>query len=193
MMPGKKWTVQEQIHRFPSPVFKPYGSPEAVVTILIEKLWVRKRVIHQLGRHYLHVHDRAVAKEADILTMNPVYPSMLAFAERSWRGGGHDGWTSIIGEPNSYAQTEFGEFESRLLDHRQRFFSNSHFLTAGNLPSHGNCMAPMKMKEYFQNHLPLSSKDFDENIATAAIQATGRYHCNKALVVSFNKRMDKRT
>ena len=33
-------------------------------------------------------HDRAVANEEDILKMNPVYPGMLAFAERSWLGGG---------------------------------------------------------------------------------------------------------
>lgn len=68
--------------------------------------------------------DRAVATDKDILRMNPVYPGMLAFAERSWRGGGHPGWVSGI--DTSY-QAEFTEFENRLLDHKQQYFKEKAF------------------------------------------------------------------
>lgn len=64
-------------------------------------------------------HDRKVAKEEDLLTMNPVYPAMLAFAERSWRGGGKDEWITNPEEPI----TDFAAFEKRLLVHQQRYFS----------------------------------------------------------------------
>ncbi len=146
---------------------------EAVVTIFNRKiLGKEKGDTSALGGTICMWHDRAVAKEADILTMNPVYPSMLAFAERSWRGGGHDGWTSIIGEPNSYI-TEFAEFENRLLDHQQRFFSNLSF------PYSRQSSITWKLYGPYENEGTLSKpfapelKDFDENITTASIQATG--------------------
>ncbi len=69
-------------------------------------------------------HDRAVADERDIMRMNPVYPSMLAFSERSWRGGGQTPWISNVsdGEVN-----EFSAFENRLMDQQQLFFTGKPF------------------------------------------------------------------
>jgi hexosaminidase len=62
-------------------------------------------------------HDRNVRNEADLLIMNPVYPAMLAFAEKSWRGGGHPYWITNTINPKA-----FGEFEARMLQHKQRTF-----------------------------------------------------------------------
>ncbi|MES2646034.1 MAG: family 20 glycosylhydrolase [Bacteroidota bacterium] len=69
-------------------------------------------------------HDRAVANEADVLQMNPVYPGMLAFAERSWLGGGKAGWIANISDGDKDA---FALFERRLLDHKKLFFKNKPF------------------------------------------------------------------
>ena len=63
-------------------------------------------------------NDRAVANEEDVMKMNPVYPGMLTFAERSWRGGGYAGWTTTIGEPGTERANTFAEFENRLLDQK---------------------------------------------------------------------------
>ncbi|MEO8862443.1 MAG: beta-N-acetylhexosaminidase, partial [Ginsengibacter sp.] len=63
----------------------------------------------------------------DILKMNPVYPGMLAFAERTWHGGGHKGWTAAIGAPGSPEAIEFAAFEDRLLDHKKLFFHGLPF------------------------------------------------------------------
>lgn len=71
--------------------------------------------------------DRRVENEEDIFKMNPVYSGMLSFAERSWRGGGHKGWTATIGEPNSPEAVEFTAFEKRLLDHKILFFTGIPF------------------------------------------------------------------
>lgn len=67
-------------------------------------------------------NDRAVANEEDVMTMNPVYPGMLTFAERSWRGGGYAGWTATIGQPETERAKAFMEFENRLLDQKQQYF-----------------------------------------------------------------------
>lgn len=72
-------------------------------------------------------NDRAVANENDVMIMNPVYPGMLAFAERSWRGGGYPGWTATIGEQGTERANAFAEFENRLLDQKQHYFKNLDF------------------------------------------------------------------
>ncbi|MEW6743810.1 MAG: family 20 glycosylhydrolase [Planctomycetota bacterium] len=72
-------------------------------------------------------NERRVAQEEDLFHMNPVIPVMLAFAERSWRGGGYPAFTSVLAPVNSPAFTDFVEFEERLLAHRERHHLKSPF------------------------------------------------------------------
>lgn len=72
-------------------------------------------------------NDRALENGDDVMKMNPVYPGMLAFAERSWRGGGSSGWTATIGKPESERATAFKEFENRLLDQKKQYFKGLDF------------------------------------------------------------------
>jgi hexosaminidase len=72
-------------------------------------------------------NDRAVANEEDVMTMNPVYPGMLTFAERCWQGGGSAGWTATIGEPKTERTKAFMEFENRLLDQKKQYFKGLPF------------------------------------------------------------------
>lgn len=67
--------------------------------------------------------DRNVIKQEDILTMNPVYPAMLAFAERSWDGGGKPGWNTAI----MNGDTTFSLFEKRLTDQQKQYFGSLPF------------------------------------------------------------------
>lgn len=69
-------------------------------------------------------NDRRVEDGADILRMNPVYPGMIAFAERTWRGGGNTGWISNVDDGDVAG---FVEFEKRLLDHKRRYFKGKAF------------------------------------------------------------------
>ncbi len=71
--------------------------------------------------------DRRVSKEEDILTMNPVFPEMLTLAERSWKGGGWKNYLSDIDKPGMERYQAFTEFETRLLDHKQLYFSSLPF------------------------------------------------------------------
>ena len=101
---------------------------EAVVTIFNRRISNKEKGDdNAIGATLCVWPDRAVFKEDDVFTMNPVYPSMLAFAERIWRGGGQQGWVADIGEPNTKRSNEFIEFENRLLDQAKQNFSTAPF------------------------------------------------------------------
>jgi hexosaminidase len=101
---------------------------ESVVTIFNRKIANKEKGNRNvLGGTLCMWHDRAVQNERDILRMNPVYPAILAFAERSWCGGGNEGWVANIGRPGSEQAKNFTEFENRLLDHKQQYFSTLQF------------------------------------------------------------------
>ncbi|HYC29756.1 MAG TPA: hypothetical protein VEB42_13080 [Chitinophagaceae bacterium] len=62
----------------------------AVVTIFNRRIAEKdKGDRNALGATLCTWHDRTVANDEDILRMNPVYPGMLAFAERVWKDGGY--------------------------------------------------------------------------------------------------------
>lgn len=69
-------------------------------------------------------HDRKISSVSDLFYMNPVYPSMLAFAERSWMGGGTKGWIANISDGDTAG---FRKFEKRLLLHQQLYFTKLPF------------------------------------------------------------------
>ncbi|MES2429035.1 MAG: family 20 glycosylhydrolase [Bacteroidota bacterium] len=97
---------------------------ESVVSIFNRKLCDADFGNNQLlGATLCLWPDRNVIKQEDILTMNPVYPAMLAFAERSWDGGGKPGWhTSIMN-----GDTTFSAFENRLTDQQKQCFGSLPF------------------------------------------------------------------
>lgn len=96
---------------------------EAVTTIFNRQLANRNSGDdNALGAIICTWHDRAIATQEDVLKMNPVYPAMIAFAERSWRGCGQPGWIANISDGDEKA---FAEFESRLLNHQQQNFNSS--------------------------------------------------------------------
>lgn len=96
---------------------------EAVTTIFNRQIGDKEKGDSSLlGGTICMWHDRAVAKEDDVLRMNPVYPGILAFAERSWRGGGVAGWQANIGSPADERAKAFTEFENRLLNHQQQYY-----------------------------------------------------------------------
>ncbi len=73
--------------------------------------------------------DRRIATPEDAIRANAVYPAMLAFAERIWRGGGIPGFISNIPSAANLRK-EFENFENRLLAIRDRFFKNQIFTYA---------------------------------------------------------------
>lgn len=98
---------------------------EAVVTLFNREIGdVSKGSASMLGATLCMWNDRRVAEGEDILRMNPVFPGMLAFSERVWRGGGQKQWISNVSDGDIAG---FKEFESRILDHKKRYFSTMPF------------------------------------------------------------------
>lgn len=101
---------------------------ESVVTIFNRRIADKEKGDNQaLGGVLCVWPDRRVEREEDVLRMNAVYPAMLSFAERSWRGGGKKGWVANIGSPGSKDANEFAAFEKRLLDHKTSYFEQTPF------------------------------------------------------------------
>lgn len=82
---------------------------------------------NKLGATLCNWPDRRVEKEEDIINMNAVYPVMVSFAERCWRGGGYKNYVSDIGTPGTERYNAFVGFENRLLEHKLRYFKNLSF------------------------------------------------------------------
>lgn len=98
---------------------------ESVVTIFNRQMADRDQGDSlALGATLCMWHDRAINAAEDILGMNPVYPGMVAFSERTWRGGGQPGWVANISDGDF---SQFQDFENRLLIHKQRFFGQKAF------------------------------------------------------------------
>ena len=81
----------------------------------------------RLGAILCNWPDRRLANEADGISMSATYPSMLAFAERTWQGGGYRQFNSDIGKPGDAGFAAFSSFEKKLLDHKKNFFNNMPF------------------------------------------------------------------
>ncbi|MGB5030205.1 MAG: beta-N-acetylhexosaminidase, partial [Chitinophagaceae bacterium] len=98
---------------------------ESVVTIFNRKICEKEKGDSlAIGATLCMWHDRKVGKEEDVLTMNPVYPGILTFAERAWKGGGQSGWISNIDDGDKEG---FINFESRLLEQKALYFKLKPF------------------------------------------------------------------
>ena len=65
----------------------------------------------------------------DIYTQSPVYPAMLAYAERIWRGARvnrEDCWAKLPAKTDPAFQ-EFADFEEDMIIHRDHFFKDYPF------------------------------------------------------------------
>jgi hexosaminidase len=126
-----------------------------------------------LGAEFCLWSDRRVVQEFDLVNMNPVYPAMLAFSERCWRGGGFPGIVFSIGTDSSERAKAFVEFEKRLLDHKQKYFKRLPFNYVKQTHIKWNLFGP------FENHGDVSSAYWPEKQNTAiedsvpVIKATG--------------------
>lgn len=105
--------------------------------------------------------DRRVEHEDDVLKMNPVYPAMLAFAERVWKGGGTKGWVAVLGEPGSQLAKQFTEFENRLIDQEQYNFDQLFFPYAKQSDIVWSLYGPFKNNGELSKQFEPERKNFD--------------------------------
>jgi hexosaminidase len=147
---------------------------ESVVTIFHRQIGDRPREDKNvLGATVCVWHDRSVAREDDVLRMNPVYPAMLAFSERVWQGGGTPGWVAHAGAPGTARAQEFTAFERRLLDHRGQYFTDMPFPYSKQTPITWKLYGPFHNGGNLTKKFAPEGRSFDEDKATAALTATG--------------------
>ena len=75
-------------------------------------------------------HDRLVVPEQNMILENNFYPNVLAFAERSWLGGGSeyfDGNGVILPKEDTKEFKEFADFERRMIWHKEHSFKGYPF------------------------------------------------------------------
>lgn len=147
---------------------------EAVVTIFNRKISNKEKGDRNaVGATLCMWHDRNISKEDDILKMNPVYPGMLAFAERSWQGGGNSGWVAHIGQPGTPRAKKFAEFEDRLLDHKQQVFSKLPFPYFRQSGIEWKLYGPFDNKgDLLQEFLPGTKENDELSISNTAVGGT---------------------
>lgn len=80
-----------------------------------------------LGATLCNWPDRKVSNEQDLIKMNAVFPVLLTFSERCWKGGGWENYVSDIGVPGAAKYIDFQNFEDRLLMHKKKYFKNKPF------------------------------------------------------------------
>jgi len=98
---------------------------ESVVSIFNHAILDKEKGDHTYRGAILCLwNDRKLNTGEDNFVYNPVYPSLVAFAERAWRGGGKKGNLVSITDESLEA---FTEFENRLIDIKKTFFKELPF------------------------------------------------------------------
>lgn len=134
---------------------------ESVVTIYNRQIGNRPQGSHSArGGTICTWNDRAVAKEEDVLRMNPVYPAMLAFAERMWRGGGQAGWVANVSDGDTKA---FAKFENRLLEQKRRYFKDKPFPYTAQSQTVWRLYGPYKNEGDGAKKFAPESREFDSS------------------------------
>ena len=76
-------------------------------------------------------NDRLLPNEEQILMQNHFYPNILAFAERTWQGGGSEYFDQdgpiLPTDPNDPVFVSFADFERRMLWHKEHHFGDKPF------------------------------------------------------------------
>ena len=147
---------------------------ESVVTIFNRKVGgVNTQTQNVLGAELCLWNDRRVANEEDILKLNPVYPSMLAFAEKVWNGNGSNQYVSGLSELTPQGQENFMLFERKLLEHKKLYFHNSSFPYSEQASSYWHLAGPFFNKGNLTMRFTPETKNFDSTYNKPDLIARG--------------------
>ena len=73
--------------------------------------------------------DNNITDEKDILNQNPIYPSMVFYADAIWKGRDKDylEYWAKLPVPNTNSFDDFEKFETKVISHRNLFFKGKAF------------------------------------------------------------------
>ncbi len=109
--------------------------------------------------------DRAVAKPMDMFYQNAIYPSILTFGERIWRGGGVAHWVCNMMSEDTIEYQKFEDFERRLLVHKDRYFKNKPFPYVKQSGLKWDLIGPFDNNGDLSQIFDLEKEPFNDNMA----------------------------
>lgn len=142
---------------------------ETITTLFHRKIGLQNKAHNNLlGATLCSWPDRAVSEPLDMFYQSAIYPAILTFAERTWRGGGEGDWKCNIMPNHTSAYSDFKEFENRLLHHKDVHFKNLPFPYFQQTGKYWKLIGP------FHNEGNLSADfTFDIDTVTSFINAEG--------------------
>ncbi|MFD2903144.1 family 20 glycosylhydrolase [Sphingobacterium anhuiense] len=138
---------------------------ETVTTLFHRKIGEQdKEHKNLIGATLCSWPDRAVAEPQDMFVQSAVYPALITFAERSWRGGGLAGWTCNIVQESLTGYQEFKAFETRLLHHKNSYFSDKPFPYVKQIGLKWELIGPFQNEGNLAKTFPIETKPFAPDI-----------------------------
>lgn len=126
-------------------------------------------------------NDRAIEPESDIIKQNHFYPTMLAVAERAWRGGGNEYFDkdgTVIPAEDTETFRAFADFERRMLWHKEHVFkgypfayvkqTNVKWRITDAYPNEGDLSRSFPPEKELQTSYTYKDKTYDTQDATGA-------------------------
>lgn len=147
---------------------------ETVTTLFYRRFAEQEKESLQLpGAILCSWPDRAVEKPEDMFLQSAIYPGMITFAERIWRGGGELGWKAFLPERKTEAFQEFAAFEKRLLSHKSKYFANLPFPYQQQTGMFWDMIGPFDNNGELAKEFPIEKDPFGEQYAVYKNQVGG--------------------
>jgi len=104
--------------------------------------------------------DNNIDNERDILKQNPIYPSIVFYADAIWKGRKKDYpayWAKLptLTDPN---YTRFKYFEQKVLQHKQLFFQNKEFPYVAQSDINWKVIGPFDHKNEVTTQFPIEKE-----------------------------------
>lgn len=147
---------------------------ETVTTLFFRRFAEQEKESLQLpGAILCSWPDRAVEKPEDMFLQSAVYPGMISFAERIWRGGGELGWKAFLPERKTEAFHEFAAFEKRLLSHKSKYFAKLPFPYQQQTEMSWDMIGPYDNAGDLTKEFPIEKDPFSDQFAVYKNQVGG--------------------
>ncbi len=101
--------------------------------------------------------DNNITKERDILIQNPIYPSIVFYADAIWKGRAKDFpeyWAKLPPKDSDEFKA-FKNFESKVITHRNEFFKGKEFQYVAQTGIHWKLIGPFVHNENLAKKFPV--------------------------------------
>jgi len=114
--------------------------------------------------------DNNIGQERDVLIQNPIYPSMVFYADAIWKGRAKDYpeyWAKLPSQ-NTQEFKDFQAFEKKVIAHRDMYFQGKEFQYVTQIDKNWKLIGPFDHKGDFNKKFPV------ENSLEEAYEVNGK-------------------